>query len=532
MPSITGTLSQMQLPTQLASVGQQTLLAVLSGVIFSSVTALVVLLVRRNSDRVKFRRLLDEMRAEHVEQQKTIDSIRAENANLNDRLERLDPAEVAEARQLFQNELSREQERLQATISDEQERLQSMLKEANAIRGKLIEDERELLERRRQVAGYEVEASRSLEKAINQQFGSRDSMFHVDSQITEFAQSVQASSSSMAVGLAELQRQLQTLNDNQRQIAMLIAQASRNQQTDNLQSSAGPQTTPRSLANLRFTAYYTDAVSVATWAGLRVYTHLEAVFDAVRRDAAASQAFLGDRPSERGASARHEIRRGDLITIVPSCEGVEFRPKSVMFDWTDDWQSSDFQYRASAESAGTTKSGKVRIFVDGLITAQIEFALSVQQQQVASASQPSAQTPKEATSRRFQRVFGSYSHKDSRIVLAYRDFCKAKNDEFYLDIDSLRPGRKIDPELLKLMDQADVVQLFWSAHSAKSKNVRTEWEHALSLNRGDDFLLPVYWKRPFVTPPPQLREEWFVFVPMPKLSWRRWMFFKLFGYVG
>ncbi len=67
----------------------------------------------------------------------------------------------------------------------------------------------------------------------------------------------------------------------------------------------------------------------------------------------------------------------------------------------------------------------------------------------------------------------------------------------------------------KLIEEADVFQLFWSSNSMRSPYCREEWEHALALGR-PLFVRPVYWEDPMPQdptmglPPVALRELHFI----------------------
>jgi serine/threonine protein kinase len=57
-----------------------------------------------------------------------------------------------------------------------------------------------------------------------------------------------------------------------------------------------------------------------------------------------------------------------------------------------------------------------------------------------------------------------------------------------------------DERLLRLIEEADVFQLFWSRHALDSPYVRREYEHALALNR-PNFVRPTYWEEPLPSDP-------------------------------
>jgi hypothetical protein len=87
-------------------------------------------------------------------------------------------------------------------------------------------------------------------------------------------------------------------------------------------------------------------------------------------------------------------------------------------------------------------------------------------------------------------------------------------DEFLRDVRKLRAGQQWSDEILALIENADVFQLFWSPSAAASSYVQSEWQHALlERNARPDpyFLRPVYWTAQVVPDPPQeLKEIHFV----------------------
>lgn len=74
--------------------------------------------------------------------------------------------------------------------------------------------------------------------------------------------------------------------------------------------------------------------------------------------------------------------------------------------------------------------------------------------------------------------------------------------------------------LAKAIDEADILQLFWSKNSAASSNVRNEWEYALKYkcpeNNCIGFIRPMYWKQPIQPKPPkELSHLNFRYTPLP-----------------
>lgn len=69
---------------------------------------------------------------------------------------------------------------------------------------------------------------------------------------------------------------------------------------------------------------------------------------------------------------------------------------------------------------------------------------------------------------------------------------------------------------MKMIDNADLFQLFWSTGAAQSVYVRQEWQYALQRSRGEGFIRPVYWEQPLVSPPVELKHVHFASLELPK----------------
>ncbi|MBI3822615.1 MAG: TIR domain-containing protein [Planctomycetes bacterium] len=103
-----------------------------------------------------------------------------------------------------------------------------------------------------------------------------------------------------------------------------------------------------------------------------------------------------------------------------------------------------------------------------------------------------------AAAKQHRKIYACYTHKDRDIVLQFEQFAKTLGDEYLRDMTSLRAGEAWDEQFKRVIDEADLFQLFWSKNAAASKYVRAEVEYALSLKR-DNFIRPVYWEEPLFT---------------------------------
>jgi hypothetical protein len=118
----------------------------------------------------------------------------------------------------------------------------------------------------------------------------------------------------------------------------------------------------------------------------------------------------------------------------------------------------------------------------------------------------------------YKRIFASYNHADTSIVLACRNAYKALGLDHIIDIDNLRSGQVWNAELMKMIDTSDLFQLFWSERSAQSQYVRQEWQYALQHYKGEGFIRPVYWEKPLVSPPADLSHLHFEYILLPRLE--------------
>jgi len=83
---------------------------------------------------------------------------------------------------------------------------------------------------------------------------------------------------------------------------------------------------------------------------------------------------------------------------------------------------------------------------------------------------------------------------------------------FLRDVEILRSGEEWNPALLKLIETADIFQLYWSEAARISGYVEQEWRHALAQGK-QRFIRPLYWKKPMPEPPRELSGLHFAFYP-------------------
>lgn len=260
--------------------------------------------------------------------------------------------------------------------------------------------------------------------------------------------------------------------------------------------------------DVHFTALHAKDAGVEVWHTLLVYVHSVAALEQIRADA---KLFLDKMPApkEISAPARSTLKRGTEITIVPFCEGVTFNPGRTSIQWLEDYHRVEFRFRADRSLEGGAANGQITFYVGPLVVGELKFAM------LFDGGEKHSPVPHEEHARMYRqdKIFISYSHKDTEIALAFKKVHEATGHDVLIDIDDLRPGVEWNPALMRLIDDADIFQLFWSHHSRESKYCRQEWEHALKRNR-EGFIRPVYWNTPMPDPPEELSKYHFEYVEL------------------
>ena len=268
--------------------------------------------------------------------------------------------------------------------------------------------------------------------------------------------------------------------------------------------------------NVQFTVYRPRSVQPEKWYDLLAFAHLsERRPDAppeepdpteeVKRQAELVLAEHAQEYKDTTQDSSQAVPRQGELTFVPYMPGVQFNPPSRTFIWEESVHREEFRMKAAASLDGTTARGSMTVFLGRILLAEVTLAVKIDSRDVADY----AVVP-EPSVRPYRRIFASYSHKDLGIVDEFERYAPA-GDQYVRDMVHLRAGEVWDEQLRRLIDTADVFQLFWSWNSLQSRFVENEWRYALSLHRRC-FVRPVYWEEPFpevalpnLLPPDELR---------------------------
>jgi TIR domain len=276
------------------------------------------------------------------------------------------------------------------------------------------------------------------------------------------------------------------------------------------------EVTPLLDENVQFTVYRPREIIPVRWYKMLIFTHLDerpewldasepSPLEEVQDEA---QRILGPRLEtyrKTTEESRLAVPREGEITLVPEMRGIGFNPPTRSFSWKDGLylHLETFELRAGPDfNAPTVVRGRVTIFLGHLILAEVALSIRVSQGQGTGTL---TRTPSESSStRRFRRIFASYSHEDLEIVTEMELYPRLLGDRYLRDLVDLRTGERWNERLLGMITEADIFQLFWSWNSSRSPYVEREWLHALSLRR-ETFIRPTYWEVPWPDPPELLR---------------------------
>lgn len=266
---------------------------------------------------------------------------------------------------------------------------------------------------------------------------------------------------------------------------------------------SAPETEP-----VRFRALYPARIAAEGSSPFWAYAFKPSELVEIAEDADLLEADHGPVTSS-SATAREGIKSGVVLVAKPEGEGLRFDPPQQSAVWRERWRRFDFRVAVEAGHPARLQ-GRVSFTVEGLLIAEVPFELTI-------GDSPAGQTARSQEADPYQAVFPSYSHRDQQIVERVERAYRALGMSYLRDVTTLRSGQQWRPELGRLIEQADLFQLFWSSAAATSEYVTEEWQTALRLisekKKPETFIRPVYWEQPMPAPPTPLGATHFAYEP-------------------
>ncbi len=253
-------------------------------------------------------------------------------------------------------------------------------------------------------------------------------------------------------------------------------------------------------------AYFPRELSPTRWEPLVAYVYRRAAKHEVATDVGRCLPRLRKQMQTATAQAICSVPQGAMLTATPYLDGFRVNPPQITLGFHKNWHRFEFEIQAHTDMLGKATNGTLTFTVEGIIIADIPICIRVKPE-VAELEAC------EETRGIYQNVFCSYSHDDEEIVRRVETAGRTLGIQYLRDAYSLRSGEDWNTQLLKLIDQADVFQLFWSDAASTSKYVEMEWRHALTQERTNNFIRPVYWSKPMPSPPLELRHVHFCYEP-------------------
>src|SRR5262249_23694573 len=138
----------------------------------------------------------------------------------------------------------------------------------------------------------------------------------------------------------------------------------------------------------------------------------------VRRQIDRRSAQLGGAPTVSPGQAARAVRSGTTLTIVPNVLGAVFEPARIDVVASGGGRELTFQVTVPGQTPVGTIDGYIDIFVGPLIIGQVPVAFEVQGTAAPAVPWQAAaeQLLEVASASMFDKIFISYSHKDSDVV--------------------------------------------------------------------------------------------------------------------
>lgn len=262
--------------------------------------------------------------------------------------------------------------------------------------------------------------------------------------------------------------------------------------------------------NVQFTAYCPTQVLPEKAYTVLLFAHLDAVHPDAPPDAShpvqevkeTAARILGDQLNEYRPStyeSRHAVPREGELTFLLEIDGFRCNPPRQSLFWEEPVHRVEFRIKAPGSLEGKTCRGRLTVFLGDILLADLTLRIVV----TSEPEHPTAAQTQVQQARPYRKIFASYSRRDLSVVEQFERFVGTLGDRYIRDLIDLRSGEQFNDALKRMIDEADVFQLFWSTSSMVSPYVRDEWEYALSLNRVD-FIRPTYWEQPRPEQPPTL----------------------------
>ena len=139
--------------------------------------------------------------------------------------------------------------------------------------------------------------------------------------------------------------------------------------------------------------------------------------------------------------------------------------------WRGSFTKCPFDYYVPKDSDIDELSCEAYVFVKGMIIGEMRFLTQIVESPVKLNTC--------IQSRRYNKIFISYSHKDTKHIRYMAEAYKAQGVEYFYDRHNLNPGDVYEELIYEFIDSSDLFILCWSKNTAESEWVQKEINRAL-----------------------------------------------------
>jgi hypothetical protein len=265
---------------------------------------------------------------------------------------------------------------------------------------------------------------------------------------------------------------------------------------------------PSAGSRLEFAAAYRRLIERSRRYPVLFFVHRPDARDLVRELIDRRAAQLGGSPAVSVAGSSQQIRSGTTLTIVPNVLGATFEPDRIDVVAGDPVRELTFQMAVPNVTPAGTIDGYIDIFVGPLVVGQVPVEFEVEAAPTVPRQASADQLLEVSSASIFDKIFISYSHKDSAVVDLCVDSYEGLGVRVLIDKQELRSGQDWRAKLESMIRESDIFQLYWSTAAASSSEVDHEWRLALGLGR-NRFVRPLYWETPLPPLPEPLSKYHF-----------------------
>ena len=201
----------------------------------------------------------------------------------------------------------------------------------------------------------------------------------------------------------------------------------------------------------------------------QVYLHLYDETEQVK-----SHAQMADKNAEQRGyiPLSLNLKKGDNVDIEFHVDGeTRLMSERKSITWIGSFTKCTFKYYVPKDIDIEELSCEANLFVNGALIGEMTFLTQI------------VESPKNLNtciqSRRFNKIFISYSHKDTKHVQYMAEAYKAQGVEYFYDRHNLNPGDVYEEIIYQYIDSSDLFILCWSKNTAESKWVPKEINRAL-----------------------------------------------------